>query len=111
MYDLDEDDDELDFLRKDVDFEARSAYRKAVKKEKAGVLGKQYTRGYFGEKYPDLNTNQKNMEKTNQLIHIVESQVDELTDNELRLQLQREQQDKQYQPDTGKYFPNQVTEI
>ena len=34
LYDLDSDDDELDFLRKDVDFDARAKYRQDFKDEK-----------------------------------------------------------------------------
>ena len=46
LYDLDSDDDELDFLKKDVDFEDRANYRKAVKNEKATNLKKEYSRKY-----------------------------------------------------------------
>ena len=62
LYDLDSDDDELDFLRKDVDHADRArdkAQQKAEASAKArAVLGKAYERDYpvqyFEQKYPHL---------------------------------------------------------
>lgn len=56
LYNLDSDDDELDFLRKHVDFKERAEVRKEYKDDRKMELKKNYDRKYplkhFENKYP-----------------------------------------------------------
>ena len=51
LYNLDSDDDELDFLRKDFDFDARDNYRKQHKINQMKNLQKNYERKYPLEQF------------------------------------------------------------
>ena len=88
LYNLDSDDDELDFLRKDIDFQARDKQRQEAKQQKARELAKKYPqRDYFKHE-------------------AAESVASTMGVKTLNAELQREQKDTQFEPDTLKYFPS-----
>ena len=58
LYNLDEDDDEIDFLYKGMDLEERADVRIAVNRTNAKLMKKQYDRLYFVEKFPEISQKQ-----------------------------------------------------
>lgn len=89
MYNLDSDDDELDFLHKDVNFEERSEVRKAVKAQQAVDLKQGYDKGgYYVEQYPEIN---KKIEEKQKVIESeadkikIEEQLDAMDSQELKI--------------------------
>lgn len=115
LYDLDSDDDELDFLRKDVDFEERGAVRQAVKNRQRQALHREYDRHY---NVPELPEEQKAplKEAPKKEVRLKEDRVridqegDVLDSTELQIEIARLQRENKYSPQTDKYFPTAAKE-
>ena len=108
LYNLDSDDDELDFLRKGIDFAERAAVRKEYKEDAKNELMKNYDRKYpikhFEKKYP-ANAKQQQAQ-TKKIEEEVEKQLNSMDSQDLKMALEREQNNETFKPDTARFFPN-----
>ena len=100
-FNLDSEDDELDFLRKDVDFEARARARAAHKAQIRADLTKNYDRKYPVEHFETFDVKKK--KKVKAAIGGVKSIFQKAIDE--RLLLEKEKANPVFAPEVTKPFP------
>ena len=107
-YDLDSEDDELDFLRKDVNFEERAKARADHKAQIRTDLTKNYDRTYPVEQFIDKTDNGKKKDikrQVRQITNIFQRAIDS------RLALEKEKKNAAFKPDAERPLPTLDKEL
>jgi hypothetical protein len=106
-YDLDSEDDELDFLRKDVNFEERAKARADHKAQIRTDLTKNYDRTYPVEQFATADRSKKKdiKRQVRQITNIFQRAIDS------RLALEKEKKNAAFKPDAERPLPTLDKEL
>ena len=106
-YDLDSEDDELDFLRKDVNFDERAKARADHKAQIRTDLTKNYDRTYPVEQFATVDRSKKKdiKRQVRQITNIFQRAIDS------RLALEKEKKNAAFKPDAERPLPTLDKEL